>query len=116
MSTYPLRKLIPDATMASVCFLLPPGSQMISYLVKEKFGEKKIFGKFFFRKKIFSPIPPFIVFGDLKVHFGIVWLPLCLLIPLRAIWWHCFAAAWLVAGNLHLGRGVSMARVGALHR
>ena len=29
VSTYPLRKLIPDATMASVCFLLPPGSQMI---------------------------------------------------------------------------------------
>ena len=36
MSTYPLRKLIPDTTMASVCFLLPTGSQMI-YL-----GAKKI--------------------------------------------------------------------------
>ena len=36
MSTYPLRKLILDATMASVCFLLPPESQII-YL-----GEKKI--------------------------------------------------------------------------
>ena len=73
------------------------------------------FGKaFFLGKKIFSsPIPPFIVFGDLKVHFSIVWLAFCLLIPLRAIGWHCFAAAWLVAGN---PRGVSMARVGALHR
>ena len=37
MSTYPLRKLIPDATMASVCFLLPPGSQMI-YLGGKKFS------------------------------------------------------------------------------
>ena len=36
MSTYPLRNLILDATIASVCFLLPPGSQMI-YL-----GAKKI--------------------------------------------------------------------------
>ena len=43
MSTYPLRKLIPDARMASVCFLLPLGSQMI-YL-----GAKKI-----------SPSPSFV--------------------------------------------------------
>ena len=35
MSTYPLRKLVPDATMASVCFLSPPGSQMI-YLGAKK--------------------------------------------------------------------------------
>ena len=35
MSTYRLRKLIPDATMASVSFLLPPGSQMI-YLGAKK--------------------------------------------------------------------------------
>ena len=38
MSTYPLRKLIPDATMASVCFLLPPGSQMIYLGAKKKFS------------------------------------------------------------------------------
>ena len=81
--------------------------------MKNFFSKKKLF---FSKKKLFSPIPPFIVFGDLKVHFSIVWLSFCLLIPLRAIGWHCFAAAWLVAGNLHLGRGVSMARVGALHR
>ena len=35
MSTYHHQKLIFDATMASVCFLLPPESQMI-YLGKEK--------------------------------------------------------------------------------
>ena len=35
MSTYPLRKLVPDATMASVCFLSPAGSQMI-YLGAKK--------------------------------------------------------------------------------
>ena len=93
--------------MASVSFVLPPGSQMTYYLVK-KISEMK--------NSIFSPNPPFIVFGDLQVHFSIVWLSFCLLIPLRAIGWHCFAAAWLVAGNLQLGRGVSMARVGALHR
>ena len=79
---------------------------------------KKIFRQksFFFKKKISYPIPAFTVFADLKVHFSIVWLSVCLLIPLRAIGWHCFAAAWLVAGNMQLGRGVSMARVGALHR
>ena len=38
MSTYPLRKLILDATMASVCFLLPPGSQMIYFGGKKKFS------------------------------------------------------------------------------
>ena len=38
MSTYPLEKLIPDATMASVCFLLPPGSQMIYLGAKKKFS------------------------------------------------------------------------------
>ena len=38
MSTYPLRKLIPDATMASVCFLLPPGSQMRFLGAKKKFS------------------------------------------------------------------------------
>ena len=42
MSTYPLRKLVPDATMASVCFLSPPGSRLI-YL-----GAKKILFFFFF--------------------------------------------------------------------
>ena len=35
MSTYPLRKPVPDATMASVCFLSPPGSQMIYLGAKE---------------------------------------------------------------------------------
>ena len=56
---------------------------------------------FFFRKKMFfSKIPPFIVFRYLKVHFSNVQLSICLLIPLRAIGWHGFAAAWLVAGNL----------------
>ena len=35
MSTYPLRKLIPDARMASVCFLLPLGSQMIYFRAKK---------------------------------------------------------------------------------
>ena len=79
--------------------------------------QKRFFRNFFFKRKVFfSPIPPFFVFGDLKVHFGIVWLSFCLLIRLGANGWHCFAAAWLVAGNLQLGRGVSMARVGALHR
>ena len=42
MSTYPLRKLIPDATMASVCFLLPPGSQMI-YLGAKKNSPSPLF-------------------------------------------------------------------------
>ena len=42
MSTYPLRKLIPDATMASVCFLLPPGSQMI-YLEAKKNSPSPLF-------------------------------------------------------------------------
>ena len=111
MSTYPLRKLIPDATMASVSFLFPPGSEMIYFAEKKRFG-KKIFRK---RKNV-SISSAFIVFADLKVHFSIVWLSFRLLIPLRAIGWHCFAAAWLVAGNLQVGRGVSMARVGALHR
>ena len=86
--------------------------------MKKKFAKEKIFSEQnCFEKKLFvSTIPLFIVFGDLKVHFSIVWLSFCLLIPPRAIGWHCFAAAWLVAGNLQLGRGVSMAHVGALHR
>ena len=76
------------------------------------FSEKKNF-----RKKTFSsPIPPFLVFDDLKVHFSIVWLSFCLLIPLPAIGWHCIAAAWLVGRNLQLGGGVPMAHAGALHR
>ena len=106
--------------MASVAFLLPPGCQMTKYLVKKNSEMKIVFStKIFFSSKkmfFFSPIPPFIVFGDLKVHFSIVRLSFCLLIPLRAIGWHCFAAAWLLAWNVQLGRGVSMARVGALHR
>ena len=86
-------------------------------LGEKKSSEEKKSEKSFFRKKrFFTQIPPFIVFPDVKVHFSIVWLSFCLLIPLRAIGWHCFAAAWLVAGNLRLVRGVSMARVGALHR
>ena len=44
MSTYPLRKLVPDARMASVCFLSPPGSEMI-YLGAKK---KSLFFFFFF--------------------------------------------------------------------
>ena len=58
------------------------------------FGETKKFGlktffekKTFFKKKCFSTISPFIVFGDLKVHFSMVWLSYCLLIPLHAIAW-----------------------------
>ena len=118
MSTYPLRKLIRDATMASVCFLLPPGSKKIFYFVKKNQRKNFFFGKkkFFREKPFFSLIPPFFLFGDLKVHFGIVWLSFYLLIPFGAIGWHCFAAALLVAGTLQLGWGVSMARVGALHR
>ena len=44
MSTYPLLKLISDATMAFVCFMFPPGSQMIY------FGGKKI------RKNVFPNV------------------------------------------------------------
>ena len=65
MSTYPLRKLIPDATMAFFCFLLPPGCQMTQYLVK-----KKISGKGSTRKKKVSRKKNFPEF--LKVHFSIV--------------------------------------------
>ena len=85
--------------------------------MKKEISEKVLFPKNFFLGNNFFPpeIPPFIVFGDLKLHFSIVWLSFCLLTPFRAIVWSCFAAAWLVAGNLQLERGVSMARVGALH-
>ena len=72
--------------------------------------------RFFSKKNLFTPIPPVIVFGDLEVHFNIVWLSFCLLITFRTIRWQCFAAARIVAGSLQRGRGVSMARVGALHR
>ena len=82
--------------MATFTFLLPPGSQMIEYLVNKKISEKK---NCFFSKSVFSILSSFIVFGDLNVNFGIVWPSFCLLIPPRAIWWHCFAAAWLVAGS-----------------
>ena len=59
MGTYPLRKPVPDATMASVCFLLPPGSLIIYLGGKMKFSFFFLF--FFFRvgfatvKTVFSP-------------------------------------------------------------
>ena len=69
---------------------------------EEERSPKKVFC---LKTMFFSIISPFIVFVDLKVHFSIVRLSFCLLIPLRAIGWHFFAAAWLVARNLQLGGG-----------
>ena len=57
VSTYPLRKLIHDATMAFVCFLLAPGAQII-YIFgggkKISAEENFLWEKNFWKKKIFA--------------------------------------------------------------
>ena len=82
MSTYPHRELIPNATIASVCFLLPPGSKMMCSEAKNT--EKLFAKKFFLEKKFLLP--------NSSIH--------CLWIP-QGAFEHCMALILLVDSPSH---------------
>ena len=66
MSTYPNQKVVSDATVACVCFLLPPGPKMIYLEGKKISGDQT----FFFSTHFFI-ISAFVESGDLKVHLAL---------------------------------------------
>ena len=96
--------------MASVCFLRPPGSQMIYFRKKEKVEAKKNI----FRHALTLVISRCIwhCLAIFQHCMALILLADSLFAPLGGI---VSLRPGLSPGISQLGRGVSMARVGALH-